>query len=212
MYPDPYQWTTDSGLTHIFYTNHLPPGEGFGWSSLCDEWHLPIEGEHFEWQEEVVEDSITCDHCREQTDKANVNLDDEEIVQMRSCLIDINRDNDGNIIKAERICRRRPLHYELRFEPDSFSGDLREQVDDVCEECWNGYFDDQWSGDVEGGELEINCWTDGRKQTYYAVSAEAINTGRQATLQLTSENGLTQEFPRENIESIRLTPAHIVDY
>jgi hypothetical protein len=212
MYPEPFQWTTESGLTHIFYTNHLPPGGGFGWSSLCDEWHLPIEGEHIEVQEDIAEGSITCEGCLDQSAKAHVDPNADDMVRMRSCLIRISRDKDGNLIDAHRLCRRQPLNQVIEFEPESFSGDLREEVNEVCEACWQRYFDNQWSGDAEGGELKVKCWTDEGKQTYYAVSVDAINTGGKAKVQLTSENGLIQEFPREKVELITLTPAQIVDY
>lgn len=212
MYQTPYQWTTGGGLTHVFYDNYLPPSEGFGWTSLCDEWRLPFEGEHFELEEVVAEESITCERCRDQFDKPYFELGDDNIARMRSCLIRIRRDDDGYIIQAHRLCRSRPLHYEIGFEPESFTGDLYEQVDDVCEECWQNYFHHQWSGDVEGGELQVECWTDEGKKTYYAASAEAVNTGPKAKLRLTSENGLKREFPREDIESVALTPAQIVDY
>jgi len=212
MYQTPHQWTTKEGQTHVFYDNNQPPSEGFGWTSLCDEWRIPIEGEHFELQEDVAEESITCEHCFDRLDKAYVELDDDDIVCMRSCLIRICRDGDGGIIEARRLCRGQPLHYEIAFEPESFTGDLHEHADDVCEECWQNYVDNQWSGDVEGGELQIEYWTDEGKRTYYAASAEAVNTGPEAKLRLTSENGLQQELARDKIVSVVLTPAQIVDY
>ncbi|WP_224338230.1 hypothetical protein [Haloprofundus halobius] len=212
MYQTPHQWTTTEGLTHVFYDNNQPPSERFGWTSLCDEWRIPLEGEHFELQEDVTEGSITCEHCRDRLDKPFVELDDEGIAGMRGCVVRVHRDGDGAIIGARRLCRGRPLHYEIAFDPRSFSGDLHDQADDVCEECWQNYVDHQWGGDVEGGELQIEYWTDEGKKTYYAASAEAVNTGPEAKLRLTSENGLEQELTQGKIESITLTPAQIVDY
>ncbi|UPW01068.1 hypothetical protein M0R88_02955 [Halorussus gelatinilyticus] len=212
MYQTPYQWTTNEGTTHVFYDNNLPPSEGFGWDSLCDTERIPIEGEHFELQEDVTEESITCERCRDQLGKSYVGLGDDDIAGMRSCLVRIRRDGDGELIGARRLCQGRPLHYEISFEPTSFTGDLQTEMDEVCEDCWQNYIDRQWSGDVEGGELQVECWVDGEKESYYAASVEAVNTGPKAKLRLTSENGLKQELAREDIDSITLTPAQIVDY
>jgi len=212
MYRKPHLWATDKGLTHVFYDNHQPPSGGFGWTSLCEEWKLPLEGEHFELNEDVTESSITCRHCREQLGRSYVDPSDDEMAGLQGCLIEVHRDDDGNIIHARRLCRGGPIHYDILFEPESFTGNLREQADDVCEECWQSYVEHQWSGDVEGGELQVDVWTDQGEKTYYAASAEAINTGPEAKLRLTSENGLEREIPREEIASITLTPAQIVDY
>jgi hypothetical protein len=212
MYPTPYRWTADNGQTHVFYDSHQPPGVGFGWSSLCEELELPIEEEHFELDEEATESSITCRRCRERLDRSSVKPSDEEIAALRGCLIEVRRDEQGDIDHARRLCRGGPLHYDIPFEPESFTGDLHERVDDVCEECWQRYVANQWSGNVEGGQLQVDVWTDKGEKTYYAASAEAINTGPKAMLRLTSENGLKREVPREEIGSITLTPAQIVDY
>jgi hypothetical protein len=157
MYPTPHRWTTDDGLTHVFYNNHMPPGTGFGWSSLCSEVRLPIEGEHFELYEDVTEEDITCRRCRDKLGGPSVSLDDASIAGVNGCLVRVERDEEGVITWAERVCRG-PLHLSLSFEPDSFSGDLEEQVEAVCNECWETYVERQWDSDVEGAELRVEVW------------------------------------------------------
>ena len=212
MYPTPYRWTADNGQTHVFYDDHQPPGVGFGWSSLCEEWKVPLEGEHIELDRDVTDSSINCRRCRERLDRSSMTPSDEEIVELQGCLIEVHRDEQGDIDHARRLCRGGPLHYDISFEPESFTGDLHKQVDDVCRECWQSYVEHQWSSDVEGGELQVDVWTAEGEKTYYAASAEAINTGPKGNLRLTSENGLEREIPREEVGSITLTPAQIVDY
>jgi len=211
MYQIPYQWTTDQGLTHILYDNHQPPSGGFGWTSLCEEWQLPIEGEHLELDEDVTASSITCGQCQEKLDRSRVDLSDDDCAGLHGCVVEFRR-RDGDLLRARRLCRGGSVHQDIAFEPASFTGNLHDNVDAVCEDCWQAYVGHQWSGDVEGGELRVDVWTDEGTKTYYATSVEAVNTGLEARLRLTSENGLKLEVPRENIDSIALTPAQRVDY
>ncbi|WP_338739874.1 hypothetical protein [Haloplanus salilacus] len=104
------------------------------------------------------------------------------------------------------------MHHDIAFEPTSFTGNLYDHVDAVCEDCWQAYVSHQWSGDAEGGELRVDVWTDEGTKTYYAASVEAVNAGLEARLRLTSENDLKLEVPREKIDSVALTPARRVDY
>jgi len=211
MYPTPHRWTTDDGLTHVFYNNHMPPNTGFGWSSLCTEVRVPIEGEHFELDEDVIEEDITCRHCRDKLGRPYVTLDDDSIAGMNGCLVRVERDAGGVITRAERVCRGQ-LHHSLSFEPDSFSGELTDQVEAVCSECWETYVDRQWGSDVEGAELRVEVWGDDGRSEYFAARAEAIRGGPEGAVRLVSENGLEKDVRREEIESITLTPAQMVDY
>lgn len=211
MYPTPYRWTTDDGLTHVCYNNHMPPSTGFGWSSLCDGVRVPIEGEHFELDEDVAAAAITCQHCRDRLGRSYVDLNDESMVGVNGCLVRVERDEEGEITWAERVCRE-ALHLSLSFEPDSFSGNLADQVEAVCDECWEAYIERQWSSDVEGAELRVEVWDSNGRAEYFAAGAEAIRGGPEGVLRLVSENGLEKDVRREEIESISLTPAQHVDY
>lgn len=132
MYRTPCRWTTDEGLTHVFYDNHQPPSGRFGWTSLCGKSELPVEGKHFKLDKDVTESSVTCRHCREQLGCSYVDPSDDEMAGLQGCLVEVNRDDDGNIIQARPVCRGGPIHYDISFEPESFTGNLREQADDVC--------------------------------------------------------------------------------
>ena len=211
MYPTPYRWTTDDGLTHVFYNNHMPPSTGFGWSSLCDEVRLPIEGEHFKLDEDVTAEDITCRHCQDRLDRPYVALNDDSMVGVNGCLVRVERDEGGEITWAERVCSE-ALHNSLSFELDSFSENLEKQVEAVCSECWETYVERQWSSDVEGAELRVEVWGDDGRSKYFAAGAEAIRGGPEGVLRVVSENGLEKDIRREEIESITLTPAQRVDY
>lgn len=213
MYLTPYRWTTAEGLTHVVYENNAPPGPiGFGWSSICDEVQLPIEGEDFKLNEDVTEEDITCRRCRERFDQLELDLDDDSIANLNGCLIRYDRTKEGVITYANRVCRG-PLHYHLPFEPDSFSGDLEKQVEEVCSECWETYVDNQWRSDGEGAELQVNVYGEDSHAGYHAAHAETRHSGSGgAFLRLVSENGLEKVLHREEIESITLTPAKVIDY
>lgn len=210
-HPTPYRWTTSEGLTHVFYTNHLPPSTGFGWSSLCDAVRLPIEGKHFELNQDVAEAEVTCEHCRERFGGSYVDLDDDSIAGVDGCLVRFERNDGSEIVRADLVCRG-PLHEALPFEPESFSGDLAERVADVCTECWETYVDHQWRSDDTGAELCVEVWKDGGRSEYFASSVEGVQAGREAELRLVSENGLEKVVHRKDVESITLTPAQHVDY
>lgn len=204
-HPIPYCWRTDDGLIHVFYDNHVPPDTGFGWSSLCDAVRLPIEGAHFELHEDVTEEDITCGHCLNGLDQPVADFDGDSIACVNGCLVLFDRDQDDAIVRAEPVCRT-VLHHSLPFEPDSFTGNLEDQFDDVCSECWETYVDHQWTSDDEGAELCIEVSGDDRRSEYFAASAETIQDDRRAVLRLVSENGLEKDITREEIESITLTP------
>lgn len=210
MYLTPHCWTTDDCLTHVFY-NSMPPRARFGWSSLCKEVQVPIEGEHFELDNDITKADITCRRCRDTLSRPSVSLDDDSIAGVNGCLVRVERDTGGAITHVERVCRG-SIHDLLSFEPDSFSGNLTEQVDAVCSECWGVYVNQQWSSDVEGAELRVEIWGENGQSEYFAARVEAIRGGPEGALRLVSENGLEKCVRREKIESITLTPAQIVDY
>lgn len=205
-------WTDDSGVTHIFNDTNMPPGEGFGWVSLCRGKQIPREGVDFELEVGVSEAEIECDRCRNRIHDGLFQPEDEEITRLRTCAILTRRDGDGTLNYARRLCQGQPLHYELQFEPQTTTGNLHDQVDTVCENCWQLFTEGQWSSTAEGGELAVTCQADAGERTYYGVSIEAVNTGRRAVVRLYSEDGLSLTVPREDITSISLTPAQIVDY
>lgn len=218
--PDSLLLETDEGLTHVFYDNYMPPSRGYGWSSLCNAVQLPIEGEHFELNEDVTEEDIMCEHCRKRLGSSHVDLDDEsialvngsqtsKIIDVNGCLARFNRNEDGVIIGAKRLCRG-VLHHSLLFEPDSFTGNLEEQVEDVCSECWETYVDHQWDSDEKGAELRVEVGGEDSRSEYFAARTEAVRGVHEAALRLVSENGLTKKIPREEINSITLTPARRV--
>jgi len=130
---------------------------------------------------------------------------------VNGCLVRVERDESGEITWAERVCND-ALHHSLSFEPDSFSGNLEEQVEAVCSECWETYVDQQWDSDVEGAELHVEIWGDDGRSEYFAAGVEAVRGGAKGVLRLVSENGLEKDVRREAIESISLTPAQRVDY
>ncbi|QLG49923.1 hypothetical protein [Natrinema halophilum] len=210
-HPTPYHWQTDDGLTHVFYDNHVPPDTGFGWSSLCDAIRVPIEGEHFELREDVTADDITCGHCLNRLDRPSTDFDGDSIGCVNGCLVLFDRDQDGVIVRAESVCRT-VLHHSMPFEPESFTGNLKDQCEDVCRECWGTYVDHQWTDDDEGAELRIDVSGDDERSEYFAASAEPIQGDDGAILQLQSENGLETEIDREAIESITLTPMWDIVY
>jgi len=209
--PTPYRWTTGGGITHVFYDNHTPPTGGFGWSSLCGAVRLPIEGEHFELNQDATEEIIPCRQCRKRLGGSSVDFDDEPIAVVDGCLVRLRINEEGVITQAERVCHG-TLHHSLLFEPDSFSGNLAEQAEDVCSECWETYVDHQWSGRDEGADLCVKVYADDNRSEYFAASAETSQGGREARLQLVSKNGLKKDIPRGEIESITLTPFRQIDY
>ncbi|WP_254525025.1 hypothetical protein [Natrinema caseinilyticum] len=210
-HPIPYCWTTDDGLTHVFYDNHVPPDTGFGWSSLCDAVRLPIEDRHFELHEDVTAEDITCSHCLNGLDQPIADFDGDSIACVDGCLVLYGRDQDDAIVQAEPVCRN-VLHHSLPFEPDSFTGNLEEQLEDVCSECWETYVDHQWTRDDEGAELRVEVSADDGRSEYFAASAEPIHADRGAVLRLVSENELETDIDREDIESITLTPMWDIVY
>lgn len=210
-HPTPYCWSTDGGLTHVLYDNHMPPSTGFGWSSLCNEVRIPIEGEHFELNEDVTDDDITCRRCRDQLSQQNVNIEESSIGSINGCLARFERNEEDILVHVERIFHGE-LHHSLPFKPDSFTGDLAEQVEDVCDECWERYVEHQWASDDMGGELQVEVWEEGGRSKYYAVQAETVGDGREAALRLVSENGLQKDVRRKEIKSITLTPAQDIVY
>jgi len=172
---------------------------------------VPIEGEHFDLNEDVTAEDITCPHCRERLDRSHVDLNDDSMAGVNGCLVRVERDEGGEIAWAEHLCGE-VLHHSVSFEPDSFSGNLADQVEAVCNECWEAYVERQWSSDVEGAELRVEIWEDNGRSEYFAATIEAIRDGPEGALRLVSENGLEKEIRREAIESISLTPAQHVDY
>ncbi|WP_143420575.1 hypothetical protein [Halorubrum sp. Ib24] len=207
-HPTPYYWTVDGSLSHIFYDNHLHPSTEFGWSSLCEAVRLPIEGEHFELNENVSEDNISCKCCKRNFDETFVDDDSTGIVN--GCLVQFNN-NNGEILQASKVCGR-ALHHSLPFQPSSFTGNLEEQVEEVCTECWETYVDHQWIGDDEGGEWRVEVCGDNSRSKYVTPSLEKIWIAGEIGLRLVSENGLEKDIRREEIESISLTPIRNVTY
>lgn len=130
---------------------------------------------------------------------------------MNGCVVRVEMDNEGTIDRAERLCNGE-LHHALSFEPDSFSGDLTEQVETVCSECWETYVTQQWDSDVEGAELRVEVWDEDPRSKYFAARAEALRGGPEGALRLVSEHELEKDVRRDEIKSITLTPAQRVDY
>lgn len=211
FHPTPHQWTDDRELTHVFYDNHMPPSSGFGWSSLCDSVQVPIEGEHFELIQEATAEDVTCDKCKTRIDSSHIDLDSKSIASVNGCLARIKTNQDGLITDANRFCRG-ILHYDLSFEPDSFTGDLNDEVENVCSECWSTYVEHQWRARDEGGQFAVEVWDDSGQLKYFADSAETIKHGQATKLRLTSKDGLKKEFFRDQIEVLRLTPSHDINY
>ncbi|NHN58316.1 MULTISPECIES: hypothetical protein [Halorussus] len=219
-----YHWTTEEGCTHIFMDNHMPPSTGFGWGSLCDEWQLPIEGEHVEVKENPSKGFISCKYCKEKVNERNIDLDDEDVLGIRcsnhpmtdivtgigGCVAKDQGGNGSSLADLKTICHRKPLHHEISFEPEEVNGDPRNQVENVCDECLQSLVEREWSEWTEESELAVECWTDTGKRIYYAESIESVAGMGEPKLRLSSENGLTMEIPRERIESITLTEAQRV--
>lgn len=206
--PTPYHWTDDDGVTHVFYDDHMPPSEGFGWSSLCEELHLPTEGNHFEITPITSPDDIACNRCRWEFSDSIIELDDAgdaSFGTVDGCFIHYERNEAGIIVQAKRLFHSpQMLHHALDFEPQSLSGDLTEEEANVCSPCWETYVDHQWSSSDQGGELCIKTRTvDGRSE-YFTTDVETIQRGNQAGLQLTSKHGLAVKIRRENIEKLHL--------
>jgi len=214
--PTPYHWTDDDGVTHVFYDDYMPPSEGFGWSSLCEELHLPTEGNHFEITPITSPDDIACNRCRSEFSDSIIELDDEGDASygtVDGCFINYERNEDGEIVQAKRVFHSpQMLHHALDFEPQSLSGDLTEEKADVCSTCWATYIDHQWSSRDQGCELCIETITVGGRSEYFTTDVETIQRGNQAALQLTSKDGLIKSILREDIDAITLTPAHDIVY
>lgn len=187
----------------------MPPNTGFGWSSLCSEVQLPIEGEHFELNERVTENNITCGYCQRRFKQSYT--ESSSVGSVNGCIVRFERDDHNEIVRAEPVCRP-ALHHSLSFEPDSFSGNLKQQVEEVCSECWETYVNHQWNSDDQGGELRVEVWEENGKSEYFAPSAETGQGGHEAVLQLVSKNGLEKTILREEIVSITLTPTQHIDY
>jgi len=207
-HPTPYYWTSDESISHIFYDNHLHPSTEFGWSSLCEAIRLPNEGEHFELNKKVSEDHLTCEHCCQNFEETFV--DDDATGIVNGCLVRFDM-NDGEIWQAEKICGG-ALHHSLPFQPSSFTGSIKEQVKEVCTECWETYVDHQWRSDDEGGEWCVEVCGDSSRSEYVTPSREKIWIAGEIGLRLVSENGLEKDIRREEIESISLTPIRNVTY
>lgn len=108
------------------------------------------------------------------------------------------------------MCQKTP-EYSLQFEPDSFSGDLTEKVEQVCNDCWETYVEHQWSPRDRGGELVIEAIGDDFRSRYFATDAQAVQDSiGNAVLRLTSQDDLIEEIPHRRIESISLTPTQKV--
>ena len=211
-HPTPYYCSIDEGQTHMFYDNYQPPGGGFGWSSLCDEVRIPIEGEHFELAVEVAAADISYQRCQDGLSQRNVDFDDTSIAGLNGCVARFDRNDEGVIVRVERIFHGK-RHHSLPFEPETFNGNLAEQVDNICTECWETYVDHQWMRDDEAPEIQVNVWgDDNSRSVYYAAQANVVGDGIEGRLQLVSENGLKKEIHHEDIESIHLTQARDVVY
>ena len=210
-HPTPYHWTTGDGLTHVFYDNHLPPNSGFGWSSLCNAVQLPIEGKHFELNQHPADGDITCQVCRERLNAPHFDLNDDTIAEVNGCLVRYRRNEEDVLIHCKRVCRNM-LHHSLSFEPDSFTGDLEEQVEEICSKCWETYVDHQWTESDEGAELRVEVARDNSRTEYFAKSTEAMRSGSDVVLKLVSGNGLEKDIPRREIQSIQLTPSRDIVY
>jgi hypothetical protein len=182
----------------------------FGWSSLCNEVQLPIEGEHFELNEDVTKQDITCTICRSKVGESYFNLSDDSIGSTNGCLVRFNRNQDNLITQAELVCEG-GLHRSLPFEMDTFTGDLTEKVDNVCTECWETYVNQQWAENAEGGELHISVNGEDGHSEYFAVRIKA-GGGTPAQLVLESENNLTEMVSRNEIEFITLRPGRQITY
>lgn len=177
-HPTPYYWTTAEGVTHVLYNNHMPPGTGFGWGSLCGVVQLPIEGRHFELKQNATEEDITCQQCRKRISGPHVEVDHESVAEVNGCLVRFGRTDGGVIVRAEKVCQGM-LHHSLAFDPESFSGDLTEEVEEVCSECWNTYVDHQWSSRDEGAELCVEVRTNDNRSEYFSESAETVPSGNE---------------------------------
>jgi hypothetical protein len=214
--PTPYHWTDDDGVTHVFYNDHMPPSEGFGWLSLCEELHLPTEGNHFEITPITSPDDIACNRCRSEVSDSIIELDDAGDASYGTaddCLIHYERNEAGEIVRAKRVFHSpQMLHHALDFELQSLSGDLTEGEADVCSSCWETYVDHQWSSRDQGGELCIETIPVDGRSAYFTTDVETIQRGNQAALELTSKHGLIKRIRREDIEKITLTPGDNIVY
>lgn len=208
-HPTPYCWTTDENLTHVFYDNYMPPKTGFGWSSLCSEMQLPIEGEHFELIERVTKNDINCGYCQKHPKLSHT--ENSSVGSVDGCIVRFDRNDHNEIVQAEPVCND-ILHYSLPFEPNSFTGNLNQQVKEVCSKCWKTYVDHQWDRDNQGGELRIEVWGENERTEYFSPSAETDQGEHDAVLRLVSENGLEKTIQREEIVSITLTPTQHINY
>jgi len=207
-HPTPYYWTADDDQTHVFYDNHQHPNAEYGWSSLCDAVHLPLEGEHFELTTDATAVDITCSRCQ---DRLGRQADDDTLAALDGCAVWLERDETGTIVQAAQVCGTL-LHHEVPFEPPSFTGDLRTQVEDVCEACWETYVDHQWTEDDQGAQLRVEAWVDDSEQTYFAERAVSERRSEGAVLRLVSKNDLEAEIHDGKIFSIDLTPAQDIVY
>jgi hypothetical protein len=186
----------------------MPPTHGFGWTSLCDSVRVPIEGEHFELDEDVTPTALTCNACQSRLAQS---LDDDSIAGLNGCAVRFERDDDGMLVQAERLCQHM-LHHSLPFEPESFTGNLAEQVEDVCQDCWETYVDHQWAPDDEGTDLRVEILDGHGRSEYFAAKAVPARRGHEGVVRLVSENGLQHEIHPDEIESITVTPHQNINY
>lgn len=211
VYQTPFRLTTDDGVTHVLYENDLIRHTGFGWSSLCSEVRVPTEGEQFELNTDISEASISCGSCMDIVDRRKLEINAGSFAGKNGCLFHCEWGNKGELLQAVRTCRHDSLHTLLTFEPETFSGDLKEQVEEVCSDCWSKFFDQEWSHDNEGSEVHIELSEREDRSEYFASRIEAIRGGSEATLQIVSENGLKKRVRRDEIVSITLTPVRQVE-
>jgi len=210
MYPTPYLWDTAEGLSHILYANYQHPSTAFGWSSLCNEVRLPTEGEHFKLIEDVTRENITCSVCREKIGEPYFKLGNDSIASMDGCLVRFDRTKEDVISHAHFVCGGSLLQ-ALSFELDSFTGNLTDQIEDVCTECWEAYVDRQWAENAEGGELHVAVNGEDGHSEYFAVQAIACG-GYPDHLTLVSENDLKETVRGDEIEFITMTPGKDIHY
>lgn len=206
-----HYWTDADNLTHVVDLRSRPPSSPlFGYQSLCDDLRIPTEGEQFEL-EDPSDVEVRCQRCQEHRSRHYSETGD--LATWQDHLVDVEYDEEGRIDTAALLCQSQ-LHRRLEFEPPEFSGDLHEQVENVCEACWGEYEARQWSSRPEGAQIAVEVWPrGGEEKIYYAKSVEALGKyeGR-ARLRIVSENDLTEEVEREQIGGIELTEGRHVDY
>lgn len=128
------------------------------------------------------------------------------------CAVRLERTGHEMIIQPRRMYHETP-EYSLQLEPDSFSRDLTEDMEQVCTNCWETSVDHQWRPRDDGGELVIEVTGNDVRSQYLTTDIQADRDNiRDPVLRLTSQDSLITEIPHKRIDSTSVTLTREVMY